>query len=125
MEGATHCSHGKNPLCGDEYEIFVQIKGDVIDDVKFKGVGCAISKASASIMTTMVKGKTRKAALDLKDNFIKMVTKGCDGDCDNCLGKLKVFENVKKYPVRVKCATLIWRALENAINDTEEIASTE
>ena len=115
LPDCTHCAHGHNPLCGDDYEIFLNIKEDIIEDISFKGAGCAISKASASLMTSMLKGKNKNEALSIKDSFLKMVTASCDGDCKNCLGKLKVFEGVKKYPVRVKCATLIWRALENAL----------
>jgi nitrogen fixation NifU-like protein len=115
LDHCTHCSHGKNPLCGDDYTIYLDIKDGIIKDVGFEGHGCAISKSSASILTTSIKGKTVKEALDMKDNFLKLVTESCDGNCAQCLGKLKIFEGVKKYPVRVKCATLIWRALEDAL----------
>jgi len=113
----THHSHGKNPLCGDDYHIYLNIKDGVIEDIGFHGQGCAISKASSSILTTEVKGKRVEDVKRLKDEFLNMITEKsqCDGDCQNCLGKLKIFEGVKKYPVRVKCATLIWRALEDAL----------
>lgn len=125
IDDATHCSLGTNPLCGDTYEVYLKIENNIIENIGFKGVGCAISKASASIMTTMIKGKTIDEALSLKECFINLVTKSCDGACDTCLGRLKIFENVKKYPVRVKCATLIWRALENALKQKKDTVTTE
>lgn len=116
LKDFTHQSHGKNPMCGDDYHVYLKILHNVIEDIGFMGHGCAISKASASILTTTLKGKTVEEAMALKDQFINLVTRECDGNCKACLGKLKIFENVKKYPVRVKCATLIWRALEDAMN---------
>lgn len=119
LDDCTHCSHGKNPLCGDDYYIYLKVKDNVIEDASFQGHGCAISKSSASILTTAIKGKTLQETMALKEHFINMITKECDGNCAACLGKLKIFEGVKKYPVRVKCATLIWRALEDAIQQEE------
>ncbi len=114
----THSSHGKNPVCGDDYNIFLKINGDIIEDVSFEGEGCAISKASASILTTQLIGKKIEEALKLKDSFIKLVTVNQEcGECKKCLGKLQIFEGVKKYPIRIKCATLIWHALESALNN--------
>ncbi|MFA5878695.1 MAG: SUF system NifU family Fe-S cluster assembly protein [Candidatus Margulisiibacteriota bacterium] len=116
----THSSQGKNPLCGDDYTIYLKINNNIIEDVGFVGQGCAISKSSASILTTYLKGKTIKEAFQLKEKFIELVTKESCQDCSKCLGKLQVFEGVKKYPIRIKCATLIWHALEEAINKGEK-----
>ncbi|MFC1752819.1 Fe-S cluster assembly sulfur transfer protein SufU [Thermoproteota archaeon] len=121
IKGHTHKAKGINPICGDNYELFITMKADIIENIGFKGSGCAISKSSASMMTSLLKGKTREEALELKECFINLVTKGCDGQCDTCLGKLKVFEGVKKYPIRIKCATLIWRALESALNQNSSM----
>ncbi len=115
-EGHTHESHGYNPLCGDDYFVFVKLNGDTVEDISFHGSGCAISKSSGSLMTTSLKGKSKEEALQLKDCFLKMVTEDCSAECQEKLGKLKVFEGVKHYPVRVKCAALVWRALEDALN---------
>lgn len=118
LESFTHSSRGKNPLCGDDYTIYLKIANNIIEDVGFEGQGCAISKSSASILTTYLKGKTIEEALKLKDKFIELVTKESCQDCAKCLGKLQVFEGVKKYPIRIKCATLIWHALEEAIKSS-------
>ncbi len=122
----THYSHGHNPLCGDDFVVMVRLTDDnIIEDIGFTGQGCAISKASGSLMTQALKGKRLTDALLVKDNFLSLITqddyKGID------LGKLKVFEGVKKYPVRVKCAALVWRALEDALNKTSDqhLVSTE
>jgi nitrogen fixation protein NifU and related proteins len=117
MEKCSTCAHGVNPLCGDDYYVYVKLdKNEVIQEITFQGVGCAISKSSASLMTTLIKGKAKAEALKLKDCFINMITqKDCAQECKTCLGKLKLFESVKKFPIRVKCATLIWRALEKAL----------
>jgi len=115
VEGATHQAHGINPLCGDDYNLYLTLKDGHVEDVGFQGHGCAISKSSASLLTTKIKGKPMQDVLKLKDCFIDLVTNECSQDCQACLGALKVFEGVKKYPIRVKCAALIWRALEAAL----------
>lgn len=120
MDDANATAHGVNPLCGDDYHLYLKKdeKG-VIRAVSFLGQGCAISKSSASIMTTLVEGKSVKDAEALKDDFIRVLTRdGITPEERARLGKLKIFEGVKQYPVRVKCATLIWRALEAALKDT-------
>lgn len=120
MVGCSCHSHGHNTLCGDEYDVYVKLSDDnIIEDVSFFGSGCAISKASGSMLTQTVKGKLVDDALKLKDFFIDLLTKDgvCGFECRKELGKLKVFEGVKKYPVRVKCATLIWRTFEDAIKN--------
>lgn len=120
----THYSHGHNPLCGDDYVVTIRLKDDKIEDIGFAGQGCAISKASGSLMTQSLIGKDIKEVLSLKDNFLSLIT---EDDFDgSALGKLKVFEGVKQFPVRVKCAALVWRALEDALNqssDTHEVST--
>ncbi len=116
---------GHNPLCGDNVTVFVKVVDGVIEDVKFKGAGCAISKASASIMTTLVKGKTVLEARELFARFHELVTE--DGDVDPLvLGKMAVFAGVRDYPSRVKCASLAWHTLKNALEDnTDTVVTTE
>ncbi|NQY73994.1 MAG: SUF system NifU family Fe-S cluster assembly protein [Candidatus Margulisbacteria bacterium] len=116
LEKPTHISHGVNPLCGDDYYIFLTVEDGIIKDVGFKGVGCAISKSSASMMSTMIKNKPVKDVMEMKECFISRLTRETETpECDTILGNLTIFEGVKAFPVRVKCATLIWRALEDAI----------
>lgn len=116
MPNPSIIRHGRNPLCGDEYLVYLKMEDEHISDITFQGAGCAISKASASIMTTLIKGKTIAEARELKDCFLGMVTDKPPAKCAACLGSLKVFEGVKKFPARVKCAALIWRALEAALD---------
>jgi len=121
-----HCSHhatGQNPLCGDQLVIFLQMEKNIISDISFKGDGCAISKASASIMTETIKGKTKEEALSIFKSFHNLVTTGEEDSAD--LGKLKVMAGVHKYPVRVKCASLCWHTLKNALEESTETAITE
>ena len=117
---------GLNPLCGDHYTIYVKMDGDIISEVAYAGAGCAISKASASIMSTVIKGKTIQEAEELFEIFHKIVT----GEEDamkyvDKIGKLAVFAGVAEFPVRVKCATLAWHAMHKAINGEDEAVSTE
>lgn len=125
LDGATHMAHGKNPLCGDDYWVFIKLDGDIITDVSFKGSGCAISKSSGSMMTGEVIGQTTADVLAKKNHFLDLMMKDDDlmENAKAHLGKLKVFEGVKKYPIRVKCATLVWRALESAISGGSEIST--
>ncbi len=121
----THYSHGVNALCGDDYHIYLVVDGaGVIQDVGFKGAGCAISKASASILTTLVKGKTVAEASALTGNFIGFMTgENAPKDAETAkavLGKMIIFEGVKEFPIRVKCATLSWHAFEDALHDVKE-----
>jgi len=123
MENPTHVAHGVNPLCGDDYWVYLNVDADgVIQEASFKGHGCAISKASASMMTLDLVGKTLAEAQALFEKFHHMVTDGRETPAD--LGKLNVFSGVWKYPERVKCAALAWRAMESAIKG-EQTASTE
>ena len=125
IENADNFADGKNPLCGDALRVYVKMDGDTVSDVAFKGSGCAISKASASMMTQAVKGKSRAEAEALFNEFHGMVTGELDADQDeNHLGKLKIFAGVLEFPARVKCASLSWHTLHAALND-EEIVSTE
>ncbi len=118
LDDANAYSHGHNPLCGDDYHLYLVIdNGGIIKKVGFEGQGCAISKSSASMMTTMIEGKTVGEAQDLRDNFTHLVTEDASQETRDKVGRLKLFEGVKKFPVRIKCATLIWHALEDALKD--------
>jgi nitrogen fixation NifU-like protein len=125
IEAADRTADGKNPLCGDALRVYVAMDGDTITDVAFKGSGCAISKASASMMTQAVKGKTKGDAEMIFDEFHKMVTGDLDIETDeNNLGKLKIFSGVLEFPARVKCASLSWHTLNAALHG-EDVISTE
>jgi nitrogen fixation NifU-like protein len=122
---ADRSADGNNPLCGDALRVYVDLDGDVVKDVAFKGSGCAISKASASMMTQTVKGKTREEAESLFNEFHRMVTGGLDLETEeNHLGKLKIFAGVIEFPARVKCASLSWHTLNAALHG-EDVVSTE
>jgi nitrogen fixation NifU-like protein len=122
---ATQTADGNNPLCGDALRVYVEMEDDKVKDVAFKGSGCAISKASASMMTQTVKGKTRAEAEVLFGEFQRMVTGELDAETDeNHLGRLKIFAGVLEFPARVKCASLSWHTLHAALHG-EEIISTE
>jgi len=125
IESADQFADGKNPLCGDALRVYVEFDSDKIADVSFKGSGCAISKASASMMTQAVKNKTKEEAEVIFDEFHRMVTGGLDIETDeNHLGKLKIFAGVLEFPARVKCASLSWHTLHAALHGDDE-ASTE
>lgn len=124
IENASHDAKGENPLCGDRLSLYVLVEDGVIRDVSFKGAGCAISTASASMMTEALKGKTEAEAAALFGAFHAVVTGKEDADEDT-LGKLAVFAGVCDYPVRVKCATLAWHTLNAALADKAEAVSTE
>lgn len=123
MESANHKAEGYNPLCGDHYVLFVDVANDEIREITFQGSGCAISKASASMMSQILKGKTREEAEELFNKFHKIVTGEVKDDL-NGLGKLQVFAGVAAFPTRIKCATLAWHTLRAALSG-EQIASTE
>jgi len=122
LENATACAHGINPLCGDDYRLFLNIdESGIIKEVGFEGQGCAISKASASMMTMAIRGKSRQDAVKLKDIFIELLTGDTVSDAVRAQAdRLKIFEGVKQFPIRVKCATLIWRALEESLKNSNE-----
>jgi len=113
MPLASSHAEGLNPMCGDQFTVFLKMNGDVVEDVSFQGSGCAISKASASLMTQAVKGKTRTEAEKIFESFHGLVT-GHGGGGE--LGKLKAFSGVSRFPLRVKCATLAWHALHSALD---------
>jgi len=125
LETANHTAEGYNPLCGDQLTIYVNLEDNRVTDVGFEGSGCAISKASASMMTQAVKGKSKEQAENLFKEFHSMVTGELDEENEeNTLGNLKIFAGVREFPVRVKCATLPWHTMHAALNK-EEQASTE
>jgi nitrogen fixation NifU-like protein len=115
---------GFNPLCGDHFTVFMKLEHDLVQDVTFQGSGCAISKASASMMTQAIKGKSKAEAEKLFATFHKLVTEGANGDQAD-LGKLAVFSGVSEFPVRVKCATLAWHTMKAALEGKQEAVSTE
>ncbi len=126
IEGADRQADGYNPLCGDRLTVFVRFDGDVVSDVSFLGSGCAISKASASLMTEAVKGKSRAEAEALFAAFHAMVTSGVGAEpAGEGLGKLAVLGGVREFPARVKCASLAWHTLKAALTAEGETVSTE
>jgi nitrogen fixation NifU-like protein len=126
LDGATGEARGHNPLCGDQVTVFVKLDGDRVADVRFVGSGCAISKASASLMTEAVKGHTRSEVESLFDRFHAMVTAPLDREAgDESLGKLTVLGGVREFPVRIKCASLPWHTLKSALAGDHSVAKTE
>ena len=125
MENADRQVEGFNPLCGDRLTLFLKVEGDKIMDASFQGSGCAISTASVSLMTEIVKGKTETEATTLFTQFHEMTT-GKEDDVDlEAIGKLAVLAGVREYPARVKCATLAWHTLDAALKNKENSISTE
>ena len=123
---ANHKAEGYNPLCGDHFSVYLDLEGDSIRDISFQGSGCAISMASASMMTQSVKGKTRAEAESLCHRLQQLVTGQSPADGNQTeLGKLAVFSGVSEFPVRVKCATLSWHTLQAAMQGKQETVSTE
>jgi nitrogen fixation NifU-like protein len=122
----TTLAEGYNPLCGDRITVFVKMAGDRIEDLAFQGSGCAISTASASMMTERLRGKTRAEARALFDDFHRLVTSDAQVPAENeSLGKLAVFSGVREFPLRIKCATLAWHALRSALAGDHNVVSTE
>jgi len=125
LENANRSAEGFNPLCGDHLNVYLHVEDDQVKDVSFEGSGCAISKASASMMTQAVKGRTKAEAESLFDEFHRMATGELDEENDpNQLGKLKIFAGVRDFPARVKCATLSWHTMRAAL-EGEAGATTE
>ena len=126
MENATKVLEGQNPLCGDHYTLFLLLENDIIKDISFEGSGCAISKASASIMSSVLKGKTRQEAEKLFELFHKVVT-GDNVSVEHLeeLGKLAAFSGVSEFPARVKCATLAWHTMHAALDEKNDTVSME
>ncbi len=126
VEDANRSSEGYNPLCGDHLHLYLKVEGDVIRDIGFQGSGCAISKASASLMSSALKGKTKGEAEALFKRFHDMVTGDVEAPPDTeGLGKLVVFAGVREFPARVKCATLAWHTLNAALKGEDKPVSTE
>lgn len=123
LASANHKAEGFNPLCGDHFTVYIDVDGDIIKDIGFEGTGCAISKASASMMTQILKGKTTAQAEDAFSKFHALVTGKPSNQAE--LGKLAVFAGVSEFPVRVKCASLAWHTLHAALQGTQEPVSTE
>jgi nitrogen fixation NifU-like protein len=122
LPGANATAQGHNPLCGDNVTVYLRTEGDVVEDISFQGSGCAISKASASLLTTALKGKTRAEAKALFDQVHAMVTTGQNPES---VGKLSVFAGVHKFPARVKCAILCWHAAMAALAGQSQTVTTE
>ena len=125
LDGADLHADGHNPLCGDKLSLTLKLAGDRVADLRFEGSGCAISKASASLMTEGVKGRTLDELRGLFDRFHRLVTDQAAPVDDPELGKLAVFAGVRDYPARVKCAILAWHTLRAAVDDRHEVVSTE
>ena len=126
LEDATETASGDNPLCGDRITLYLRVKDDVIEEIRFEGSGCAISQASASLMTTAVRGKKAAEALDLFRAFHAMVTDpGQTAPDAGRLGKLAAFAGVRAFPARVKCANLPWHTLRAALQANGRAVSTE
>jgi nitrogen fixation NifU-like protein len=123
LEDANRRAEGNNPLCGDRLTLWLKVEDGVIRDLGFQGSGCAISRASASLMTAAVKGKTEAEAGELFDRFHQLVTGTLDPARSETLGKLAVFSGVSEFPIRVKCATLPWHALKRAMGEDGSAAS--
>jgi nitrogen fixation protein NifU and related proteins len=125
LADANHHADGHNPLCGDRLSVFLDVEDGVIKGVSFEGAGCAISRASASLMTDAIKGRPIAEAERLFEEFHRMVTAGVDEEMEASLGKLAVFCGVREFPSRVKCASLAWHTLHAALGDEGHPASTE
>jgi len=124
MACANHHAEGHNPLCGDEVKVYLQVEDGVIRDVSFSGSGCAISTASASLMTEALKGRKVEEVEHLFQEFHQMVT-GADDASHEDLGKLEVLAGVREFPTRVKCATLAWHTLQAALKNQSQPITTE
>jgi nitrogen fixation NifU-like protein len=124
LEHPTHKSEGYNPLCGDHYTLYLKVEDGKIVDVGFDGAGCAISKSSASIMTTCLKGSTVEEAEQLFENFHRMLTEETKPeDLPGKLCKITALQGVKAFPTRIKCATLVWHTLKSALEGKEEVST--
>ena len=125
LEGATRILEGFNPLCGDRYTVYIKLEGSTIADLAFQGSGCAISKASASLMTTLLKGKSIEEARSMFSLFHDVVTGVLADVSFERLGKLAAFGGVSEFPARLKCASLAWHTMRNALESKTETVSTE
>ncbi len=127
LENSTQQLEGFNPLCGDRITVYLKVEDGVVKDIAFQGTGCAISTASASMMTESLKGKTREEALALFHSFHNLITgRATESDVHGGrLGKLEVFAGVREFPVRVKCASLAWHTMHGALEGQNDTVSTE
>ena len=126
LEGANRTAEGFNPLCGDKINLYLSVEDDLITDVGFVGAGCAISKASSSMMTESIKGQKVEDARKIFAAFRGMITQQSEGEPDSeLLGDLEVLEGVSAYPARIKCATLAWHTLNSALDGKTDSAKTE
>jgi nitrogen fixation NifU-like protein len=126
IEYANHTAEGYNPLCGDKIDVYLQTENGMIKDISFLGSGCAISKASASLMSSFVKGKSIEEAKEIFDRFHELITgKLVENDELESLGKLQVFAGVREFPVRVKCASLAWHTMLAALKEDQKTITTE
>lgn len=124
LSGATHSAEGINPLCGDQIRLALTVENGIITDIKFTGSGCAISKSSASIMTTILKGKTIEEAERLFDTFHDLVTVDTETTADEeTVGKMAVFTGVREFPARVKCASLAWHTVHAALQGEAQVST--
>ena len=126
LPDATRTAKGYNPLCGDRLTLYLKLDGNRIDAVAFEGSGCAISKASASLMTDAIKGQSTASAVDLFERFHQMITTPIDQPVDEeSVGKLAVLAGVREFPARVKCASLAWHTLKAALDNAQDPVKTE
>tara|TARA_B100000686_G_scaffold289727_1_gene316601 strand:- start:151 stop:603 length:453 start_codon:yes stop_codon:yes gene_type:complete len=126
IDAANRVREGYNPLCGDHLHVYLHVADDTIADISFEGSGCAISKASASLMTAALKGKPVPEAVAMFEKFQEMVTAEVDAPVDDqSLGKMAVFAGVREFPMRVKCATLAWHTMKAAVDEDQAPVSTE
>ena len=126
IDAANRVREGYNPLCGDHLLVYLHVAGDTFADISFEGSGCAISKASASLMTAALKGKPVPEAVAMFEKFQEMVTAEVDAPVDDqSLGKMAVFAGVREFPMRVKCATLAWHTMKAAVDEDQAPVSTE
>jgi len=125
LEDANRFADGTNPLCGDKVKITLRVEDGKIAAVRFDGMGCAISTASASVMTETLLGKSEEDAQKLFESFHDLITHGSAGEVDKSLGKLKVFGGVSEYPTRIKCAILCWHTMKAALDRSQEPVTTE
>jgi nitrogen fixation NifU-like protein len=121
MDNANREAQGHNPLCGDQVTVRLRVQDGRIEDAAFQGSGCAISRASASLMTAAIKGQTTDAAVRLFDSFHRLVTGHPDAEAPETLGKLAVFSGVSEYPSRVKCASLPWHTMKAALDRSPDL----
>ena len=126
IDAANRVRAGYNPLCGDHLHVYLHVADATIADISFEGSGCAISKASASLMTAALKGKPVPEAVAMFEKFQEMVTAEVDAPVDDqSLGKMAVFAGVREFPMRVKCATLAWHTMKAAVDEDQAPVSTE